>query len=145
MPRVRLTTLSVLKLSLSLAGLPQWLSGKDSPAIQETQEMVVRSLGWEDPLEEEMATCSSLLPGKPHVQRSPVGYSPWGCKRVGATEYTLIHTLNLASPMEGFLSGPLGLLLCRPPRVGCLGAQSLNRLHVPRPLSLDDLVSSHGF
>ena len=29
--------------------------------VQETQ---VRSLGWEDPLEEEMATHSSILPGK---------------------------------------------------------------------------------
>ena len=24
-----------------------------------------------------------FLPGKSHGQRSPVGYSPWGCKRVG--------------------------------------------------------------
>ena len=103
MLRVRLTTLSVLQLSLSLAGLPQWLSGKDSPAIQETQEMVVRSLGWEDPLEEEMATCSSLLPGKSHVQRSLVGYSPWGCKTVGATEYTHTHThLTWLPPWKGF-------------------------------------------
>ena len=28
---------------------------------QETQEMWVQSLGWEDPLEEEMATDSSIL------------------------------------------------------------------------------------
>ena len=31
---------------------------KNSPAMQETQ---VPSLGWEDPLEEEMATHSSIL------------------------------------------------------------------------------------
>jgi len=29
--------------------------------MQETQEMWVQSLGWEDPLEEEMATHSSIL------------------------------------------------------------------------------------
>ena len=29
--------------------------------MQETQEMQVQSLGWEDPLEEEMATHSSIL------------------------------------------------------------------------------------
>ena len=29
--------------------------------MQELQEMQVRSLGWEDPLEEEMATHSSIL------------------------------------------------------------------------------------
>ena len=31
------------------------------PAEQEMQETRVRSLGWEDPLEEEMATHSSIL------------------------------------------------------------------------------------
>ena len=31
--------------------------------MQETLEMQVRSLGWEDPLEEEMATHSSILAG----------------------------------------------------------------------------------
>jgi len=36
----------------------------------------VRSLGWEDPLEEEMATRSSVLPGESHEQRNLVGYSP---------------------------------------------------------------------
>ena len=37
--------------------------------MQETQEMWIQSLDWEDPLEEEMAT---------HGQRSLTGYSPWG-------------------------------------------------------------------
>ena len=83
---MRLTTLSVLQLSLSLAGLPQWLSGKDSPAIQETQEMVVRSLGWEDPLEEEMATCSNILAWKIPLTGSLVGYSQWGHKELDTTE-----------------------------------------------------------
>ena len=34
---------------------------KNLPAMQETQETRVRSLGWEDPLEEGMATHSSIL------------------------------------------------------------------------------------
>ena len=34
---------------------------KKLPAVQETQEMWVRSLGWEDSLEEEMATHYSVL------------------------------------------------------------------------------------
>ena len=34
---------------------------KNLPAMQETQEMWVPSLGQEDPLEEEMATHSSVL------------------------------------------------------------------------------------
>ena len=36
--------------------------------------------GQEDPLEKGMATCSSILTGKSHGQRSLVGYSPWGHK-----------------------------------------------------------------
>ena len=38
--------------------------------------MWVRSVGWEDPLEEEMVTIS--FPGKSHGQRSLAGYRPWG-------------------------------------------------------------------
>ena len=44
------------------------------------QETQVRSLGWEDPLEEGMATHSSILAGKSHGQRSLADYSPWGHK-----------------------------------------------------------------
>ena len=55
---------------------------KHLPAMWETW---VRSLGWEDPLEKEMATHSSTL-GKFHGWRSLVGYSPWGCKELDMTE-----------------------------------------------------------
>ena len=34
---------------------------KNPPAVRELQETWVRSLGWEDPLEKEMATRSSTL------------------------------------------------------------------------------------
>ena len=50
-------------------------SVKNLPAVQETG---VRFLGWEDPLEKEMAAHSSILPGESHRQRSLAGYSPWG-------------------------------------------------------------------
>ena len=40
------------------------------PAMQETQ---VRSLDWEDPLEEEVAIHSSIPAGESHGQRSLVG------------------------------------------------------------------------
>ena len=40
----------------AVTGLPQGLGGKESARpVQETQEMWVQSLGWEDPLEEEKA------------------------------------------------------------------------------------------
>ena len=34
---------------------------KNLPAMQEVQELQVRSLGWEDPLKEGIATHSSIL------------------------------------------------------------------------------------
>ena len=40
--------------------------------------MQVQALGGEDPLEEDMATHSSILPRESHGQRKLVGYSPWG-------------------------------------------------------------------
>ena len=46
------------------------------------QEIQVQSLGWEDTLKKEVATTPVFLPGKLHEQRSLVGYSPWGHKRV---------------------------------------------------------------
>ena len=42
-------------------GLPRWLGGKDCPPVQELQERQVRSLRWEDSLEEDMAADSSTL------------------------------------------------------------------------------------
>ena len=49
---------------------------KNLPAMQELQETQVQSLGQEDPLEEGMATHSSILPEESHGQRSLVDYSP---------------------------------------------------------------------
>ena len=48
--------------------------------MQEPQETQVQSLGWEDPLEEGMATHSSVFVWRIHGQRSLAGYSPWGHK-----------------------------------------------------------------
>ena len=45
-------------------GFPGGSVVKSLPAVQETEEMWVQSLGQEDPLEEEMATHSSILAWK---------------------------------------------------------------------------------
>lgn len=50
---------------------------KNLPSMQ---KMWVQSLGWENLLEEEVQTHSSLLPRESHGQKSLAGYSPWGCK-----------------------------------------------------------------
>ena len=56
---------------------------KRLPAMQESR---VRLLGWEDPLEKGMATCSSILAwGIPWIEE-PGGYSPWGHKESDMTE-----------------------------------------------------------
>ena len=78
---------------------------KNPPAMQETQ---VQFLGQEDPLEKGMAT--HFLPGKPHGQRSPAGYSPWGRRELYSTERLshLSHTHKL--PLKRKISwGPLQL------------------------------------
>ena len=56
------------------------------------QEMQVQPLGLEDPLEEEMATHSSILAWRIPGQRSLKGCSPWGCKASDMTEQLSVHT-----------------------------------------------------
>ena len=51
---------------------------KNPPAMQETQ---VGSLGWEDPLEEEMATHSSILAWEIPWTKEPGGIQSIGKKR----------------------------------------------------------------
>ena len=55
-------------------------SVKNLPAVQETW---VRSLGWEDPLEKEMETHSSILAWKISWTEEPGGLQSMGSKRVG--------------------------------------------------------------
>ena len=52
---------------------------KSLPTIQETQ---VQSLGWEDPLEKEIATHSSILAWKIPWIEEPGGLQSIGCQRV---------------------------------------------------------------
>ena len=57
------------------------------PAMRETQEMRVPSLGGQDPLEEEVQPTPVFLLGKSHRQRSLAVYSPWGHKESDTTEH----------------------------------------------------------
>ena len=68
-------------------GFPDGSVGKESaPAMQKTQETWVWSLGWEDPLEQEMAPHSSVLAWKIHGQKTLTGYSPKSQKELDKTE-----------------------------------------------------------
>ena len=53
---------------------------KRLPTMQETR---VRSLGWEDPLEKEMATHSSTLAWRNPWMEEPGGLQSMGLQRVG--------------------------------------------------------------
>ena len=50
------------------------------------QEMWVQSLGSEDPLEEEMATCSSILAGKMPWTEEPGGLQSKGSQELDTTK-----------------------------------------------------------
>ena len=53
---------------------------KNLPAMWETQPL---SLGWEDPMEKEIATLSRILVWIIPWTEEPGGYSPWGSQSVG--------------------------------------------------------------
>ena len=70
---------------------------KNLPAMQETQ---IRSLGQEDPLEEGMATHSSILAWRIPWTEEPGRLQSTGSQRVGHDWATVTYSLNLsvASP-----------------------------------------------
>ena len=71
------------------------------PAMQETQ---VQSLGWENPLEKEMVTDTSILPGKPHGL-----HIPWNSlgQNTGLGSLSLLQGIFLTQVLNP------GLLHCR--------------------------------
>ena len=65
-----------------LVGFPGG-SVKNLPAVQEAW---IPSLGREDPLEEGVATHSSVLAWRIPWTKEPGSYSPWGLEELGTTE-----------------------------------------------------------
>ena len=77
--------MQVRKTSLYFGGDGQTGSGQEGRQVAQmvrnlpiVQEIWVRSLSQEDPLEQGLATHSRFLPGKSHGQRSLVGYTVHG-------------------------------------------------------------------
>ena len=64
---------------------------KNLLAIQETHETQVWSLGWEDPLEEGMATHSSILAKKIPQTEKPGGLQSMGSQRVRPDQSNLAY------------------------------------------------------
>ena len=79
--------------------------------------MQVQSLGWEDPLEKEMATHSVFLPGKSHGQRSLVGYSPWGHKEDKTEQLSTSHVYQVLYQFIRFLGERRCWICCGKSRV----------------------------
>ena len=99
--------------------MAQWV--KNPPAVQETQETWVQSLGWEDPLEEKMATHSSIL-----AWRIPWTEEPDWLQSIGSQSQSRLSDLAHAFLICGSSFWPWGpwlqlrwqriLLQCRRPR-----------------------------
>ena len=81
---------------------------KNLPAMQETQ---IRSLGWEDPLEKEMATHSSILAWRIPWTEEPGRLQSVGCKESDMTEQ-LTHTYVVK--ISSFSSSYISLLKIPP-------------------------------
>ena len=71
---------------------------KNPPALWETW---VRSLGWEDPLEEGMATHSSLL-----SWRIPIDRGTWQATVHGVSELDTTERLNKLHKVDKATAGP---------------------------------------
>ena len=61
--------------------------------MQKMPDMWVWSLGWEDPLEKEMAIHSSILVWEIPWTEVPGDYSPWGHKESDMTEQLNSNTV----------------------------------------------------
>ena len=68
---------------------PGCLVVRNPPAVQETQETWVPTLGWEDPLDEGMATHSSIL-----AWRIPWTEKPDGLQCMGLQSGTRLKQLS---------------------------------------------------
>ena len=66
------------KVVIRAVPLPGGTRGKEPACRCRRRETQVRSLGWEDPLEEEVATHSSILPVESHGQKGPEGLQSMG-------------------------------------------------------------------
>ena len=82
---------SIKHVNIQIIGIPYFPGGSDSKASATMWETRIQSPGREDLLEKERQPTPVFLSGKSHGRRSPVGYSPWGCKESEVTERLHFH------------------------------------------------------
>ena len=102
---------SHLVFAILYTGLP-WLA-QVVENLAAVQEMQVRSLGREDPLEKEMDTHSSILAWRIlNGQKGLAGYSPRGCKELNSAEFHSLYSFLCPPAQTEDMSGEcLKLLL----------------------------------
>ena len=108
--RVRHDWVTSLSLSLFIVylGLSDDSVVKNPPAMQ---EMWVRSLGWEDGLEEDMATHSSIPAWRVPWTEEPGGLQSMGSQRVGQTAIGhSTYSIHMSVPISQFLLTAFALL-----------------------------------
>ena len=103
--------------------LPRWLSSKQSTCNAGAQEMRIQYLDWEDTLEEEMATHSSVLSWRIPGTEEPSGLPSMGSHRVGhdwsdlaAAAATLIYSIMWFSYIHHYISTSVYPTVCSPPK-----------------------------
>ena len=90
-------------------GLASGSGVKNLPAMQETQEIWVQSLGQEDPWKRKWQPTPIFLPGKSHGQRSLEGYSPWATESDTAEHKNSYMYVYIQEKPRG---SPTGRLKC---------------------------------
>ena len=94
-PSTKMASLFELRKILGLSLVVQWQ--RIHLPMQETQETWVQSPSWEDPLEEEMATHSSVLAWRIRWTEEPEKLHSTGSQKESDTiEHTHTHTLHLS-------------------------------------------------
>ena len=79
-----------MRLTKMITWLPRWCQwGRTCLLMPETQETWVWSLGWEDPLEKETPTYSSILAWRGPWTEKPGGLQSMGSQRIG---HDWLHT-----------------------------------------------------
>ena len=99
---------------LSLWGFPSFLWGFPSGSVGKNlpvkQEMRAQSLGWEDPLEKEMATHSSILAWESSQTEEPGRLQSIVLQRVGHKQTpAILLKVNVRVPSAAFVPGQWGI------------------------------------
>ena len=95
-------------------GLPGWLNVKESTCNAGDIETQVRSLGWENPLEKEMATHSSILAWEIPWLEEPWGLQSMGSQKLDTTEWLNSNSnfISYFSQLEAEMSTGVGNIAC---------------------------------